>query len=142
MAKERIRNQVTENRVDAERIAQEEAQCWAEYDAQKKAEEERVRLQYEKDMAAYNAGILQGEDSQEEDGVEKDVSKDRTKRSSRRRSTKRKNKTLQKNADMASKSLRKKTSEVETEGHQGGKAAKAVKRSESLVRSAEKRGLI
>lgn len=140
MEEKKIRNQVTGERTEAERIAQEEAQCWAEYNAQKKADEENAMLQYQKDIAAYNAGFLQGEDDEED--AENDVSKDRTKRSSRRRSTKQNAKTLKKNADAASKGLRKKNSELETEGHKNGKAAKAVKRSEKLIQSAEKRGLI
>ena len=139
MAEDRIRNQVTE--CDADRVAREEEQCWAEYYAQKKAEEKQAKMQYEKDMTAYKNGSLQGEDakvSYDRDGAEKD----RSKRSSRRKNTRRKNNALKKSADTASKSLRKKTNAAEAEGHSDGKAAKAVKRCESIMRSAEKRKLV
>ena len=139
MTEDRIRNQVTE--CDVDRIAQEEEHCWAEYNAQKKAAEKQAKLQYEKDMTAYKNGSLQGEDakvSYDRDGAEKD----RSKRSSRRKNTRRKNNALKKSADTASKSLRKKTTEAEAKGRQDGKEAKAVKRCESIMRSAEKRKLV
>ena len=139
MTEDRIRNQVTE--CDVDRIAQEEEHCWAEYNAQKKAAEKQAKLQYEKDMAAYLNGSLQGENTQGSYDSECAM-KDRTKRSSRRKDTRRKNKTLKKNADTASKSLRKKTTEAEAKGRQDGKEAKAVKRCENIMRSAEKRKLV
>ena len=141
MAEDRIRNQVTGYNADTERIAQEEEHCWAVYNAQKKVAEEKDRLQYEKDMAAYLNGSLQPEDAQESYSID-GAGKDRNKRSSRRKNTRRKNKALKKSANTASKSLRKKTNAAEAEGHQDGKASRAVKRCENIMRSAEKRKLV
>lgn len=143
-----IRNQ-RDFLTESERIAYEENAAWEQYNDALKAAEVEHQINFEREVRehfeAQDEVFSRAEEFEkmwdEENADEQLPEKNRSTRSGRRKSTRYKNRALKRNAENASKNMRKRISDASKATEQYGKSAANLKRGEKLLGIARKRNL-